>query len=87
MQRRLKIIPLGWRNQTKSDIKNKVLVCVVCKVTKLLYPNHSAGATPSGPTTISLQAQTFGRKTIPEDKTGSGSTPVIPVKKKPVHPL
>lgn len=26
------------------------------------------------------------RKISPEDRTGSGSTPVIPVKKKPVHP-
>lgn len=37
--------------------------------------------------TTSLLAQTFGRKISPEDRTGSGSTPVIPVKKKPVHPL
>ena len=37
--------------------------------------------------TISLLALTFGRKISPEDRTGSGSTPVIPVKKKPVHPL
>ena len=37
--------------------------------------------------TISFQAQTSGRNIIPEDRTGSGSAPVIPVKKKPVHPL
>ena len=34
-----------------------------------------------------LQVRAFGKKFIHEQRNGSGSSPVIPVKKKPVHSL
>lgn len=34
-----------------------------------------------------LQVQAFGKKLTHEERNGSGSSPVIPVKKKPVHSL